>query len=135
MCCPGCEAVAQSIVDNQLTDFYRFRTEKSLTAPSAEEQAEILAQLALYDEPELQEDFVTTTDTYQEVQLTLEGITCAACGWLIERHLAKAPGIIQNAVNVSAARAVIKWDPKLTTLAKIMADLKQFGYQAFPFSP
>lgn len=135
MCCPGCAAVAQSIVDNQLTDFYRFRTEKSLTAPSIEEQADILAQLSLYDEPELQEDFVTSTDAFQEVQLTLEGITCAACGWLIERHLAKAPGILQNAVNVSAARAVIKWDPNITTLATIMADLKHIGYSAYPFSP
>ena len=135
MCCPGCEAVAQSIVDNQLTDFYRFRTEKSLTAPSAKEQSDILEQLALYDEPELQEDFVTSTEAYQEVQLTLEGITCAACGWLIERHLAKAPGVLQNAVNVSTARAVVKWDPKVTTLATIMADLKHIGYYAYPFSP
>ena len=135
MCCPGCAAVAQSIVDNQLTDFYRFRTEKSQTAPTEAEQAALLAELALYDEPELQADFVGYDGQYQSVQLTLEGITCAACGWLIERHLAKAHGVIQNAVNVSNARATIKWDPSQTTLATILADLKHIGYKAYPFSP
>jgi Cu2+-exporting ATPase len=26
MCCPGCQAVAQAIVENGLTDFYQYRT-------------------------------------------------------------------------------------------------------------
>ena len=27
MCCPGCQAVAEAIVDNGLEDYYQFRTE------------------------------------------------------------------------------------------------------------
>ena len=27
MCCPGCEAVAQAIIDNGLNDYYKYRTE------------------------------------------------------------------------------------------------------------
>jgi len=92
MCCPGCAAVAQSIVDNQLTDYYQFRTEKAQRAPSASEQAELLAKVSVYDAPELQQDFVLDQGNLKEVQLTLEGITCAACGWLIERHLVKQGG-------------------------------------------
>ena len=68
------------------------------------------------------------------MQLTLEGITCAACGWLIERHLVKQAGIIQNTVNVGAARASIKWDPTLTSLSTILGGLSGIGYDAQPFS-
>ena len=135
MCCPGCAAVAQSIVDNQLTDYYQFRTEKAQRAPSAVEQAELLAKLSVYDAPELQQDFVLDQGVLKEVQLTLEGITCAACGWLIERHLIKQPGVIQNAVNVGAARASIKWDPTVTSLSTILSGLSGIGYDAQPFSP
>ncbi|HCF78172.1 MAG TPA: cadmium-translocating P-type ATPase [Glaciecola sp.] len=135
MCCPGCAAVAQSIVDNQLTDYYQFRTEKAQRAPSASEQAELLAKVSVYDAPELQQDFVLDQGNLKEVQLTLEGITCAACGWLIERHLVKQPGIIQNTVNVGAARASIKWDPTMTSLSTILSGLSGIGYDAQPFSP
>lgn len=135
MCCPGCAAVAQSIVDNQLTDYYQFRTETAQQAPSVEEHAALLATLSIYDAPELQQDFVLDQGQYKEVQLTLEGITCAACGWLIERHLVKQPGVIQNAVNVGAARASIKWDPASTSLSAILSGLSSIGYDAQPFSP
>ena len=135
MCCPGCQAVAQSIVDNQLTDYYQFRTEKAIQAPSAEEQAALLAKLSIYDAPELQTDFVLDMGELKEVQLTIEGITCAACGWLIERHLVKQDGIVQNAVNVSAARASIKWDPKKISLSAILSGLSTLGYEVQPFSP
>lgn len=135
MCCPGCAAVAQSIVDNQLTDYYQFRTEKAQRAPSAEEQAQLFAQLSIYDAPELQRDFVLDNGAHKEVQLTLEGITCAACGWLIERHLIKQAGILHNAVNVGNARASITWDPSVISLSKILSGLKSIGYNAQPFSP
>ena len=32
MCCPGCKAVAEAIVNAGLSDFYRYRTEVSPTA-------------------------------------------------------------------------------------------------------
>ena len=35
MCCPGCEAVAQTIVDNGLSDYYLSRTQHARTADVA----------------------------------------------------------------------------------------------------
>ena len=32
MCCKGCEAVAQAIINAGLTDFYRYRTDSAPTA-------------------------------------------------------------------------------------------------------
>ena len=35
MCCPGCEAVAQAIVDNGLGDYYKTRTGYGVSAAEA----------------------------------------------------------------------------------------------------
>lgn len=95
MCCPGCKAVAETIVESGLEDYYRFRT-----APAEQgDQAlnDTLTQLAIYDEPALQDEFVHEQGDLKEIQLTVEGITCAACGWLIEKQLSKVEGVKQVA--------------------------------------
>ena len=51
MCCPGCEAVATAIVENNLTSFYKHRTDKNQTA--GELIPDELMRLDLYDKPQL----------------------------------------------------------------------------------
>ena len=81
MCCPGCQAVAQAIVDAGLTDFYRYRTESPGTA--AELVPQVLREHELYDREDLQRSFVRGTGgQLREASLILEGIVCAACVWL-----------------------------------------------------
>lgn len=133
MCCPGCQAVAQAIVENGLADYYNFRTE-----PAARGDAlldDTLERLKVYDQPAVQEEFVFATGKHRQIQLTVEGITCAACGWLIEKQMAKAAGVVQVAVNVSARRAIITWDPTVTELSQILQNFQQIGYKASPFQP
>ncbi|GGD52649.1 heavy metal translocating P-type ATPase [Lacimicrobium alkaliphilum] len=134
MCCPGCQAVAEAIVDNGLDDYYKFRTEPAARADdSALEQT--LAKLKLYDQPELQEEFVTTDDKLSVIQLSVEGISCAACAWLIEKKLAGVPGIAQVGVNVSARRALVRWQADRINLSEILATIEKIGYHALPFQP
>ncbi|NVK56730.1 MAG: cadmium-translocating P-type ATPase [Alteromonadaceae bacterium] len=133
MCCPGCQAVAEAIVENGLEDYYQFRTE-----PAAQGNADLtdtLSKLSMYDDPALQEDFVYDDGAQKEIQLTVEGITCAACGWLIEKQLARVTGIAQVAVNVSERRAVVSWIPEAIQLSGILNALKKIGYTALPFQP
>lgn len=131
MCCPGCQAVSQAIVDNGLESYYEFRTEPAARGDAALDNT--MAQLAVYDEPELQEEFVYEHGTHKQIQLTVEGITCAACGWLIEKQLAKLKGIGQVSVNVSARRAMITWDASNVKLSAILSRLKSIGYESLPF--
>ncbi len=56
MCCPGCAAVAQAIVDNGLDDYYKYRTEQSIKADNL--VPEELEQLELYNNTKLQKQFV-----------------------------------------------------------------------------
>ncbi|MFA3790238.1 heavy metal translocating P-type ATPase [Aliiglaciecola sp. SL4] len=131
MCCPGCQAVAEAIVENGLEDYYRFRTE---FADKGDEQlTETLDRLKAYDHEEIQQEFVVDDGSQKQIQLTIEGISCAACGWLIERQLLKTPGIKRIAVNVSARRATINWIDSQLKLSEIISQLESVGYHALPF--
>ena len=90
VCCPGCQAVAQSIVDNGLEDYYRFRTEPAVKGD--ELLTETLDKLTAFDAVEIQEEFVIDEGETKQIQLSIEGISCAACAWLIEKQLAKTHG-------------------------------------------
>ena len=104
-CCAGCQAVAQSIIDAGLGNYYKQRTadaEKSELPPP-----EVLSQLKLYDLPEVQADFVEVgAGDEREAVLMLGGITCAACVWLIEQQLLRMKGVVRvdlNTVPTAAA--------------------------------
>ncbi len=134
MCCHGCEAVAEAIVAAGLTDFYRHRT-----APSRRPEdliPEPLRGLALYDRPDLQKSFVRAEGEHvREAALILEGIVCAACVWLNERHVNYLPGVLEFRVNYSTHRARLRWDERQIKLSEILAAIGAIGYVAHPFDP
>lgn len=131
MCCPGCQAVAEAIVENGLDDYYRYRTKAGDKA--RDDLTDTLHQLAIYDQANIQHDFVLQQGQYNQIQLTVSGINCAACGWLIERQLLKLSGIKQVTVNVTSSRALLTWSPKDLALSEIMASIEHIGYHARPF--
>jgi Cu2+-exporting ATPase len=134
MCCKGCEAVAEAIVTGGLTDYYRFRTSNSLTA--REIVPEFLRQTAVYNHPEIQKTFVRTVgENRREATLILEGITCAACVWLNERHLRQLRGVLSVQINYSTHRAQIAWDETQIHLSNILEAVSRIGYLAHPYDP
>lgn len=129
----GCQAVAESIVENGLQDYYKHRTE--LPQKPEDLVPEVLRQLALYDHPEVQKSFVLTSEGHQkEASLILEGITCAACVWLNERHLKQLKGVLSVSVNYSSQRARVIWNDDEIQLSQILAEINKIGYHAHPFS-
>lgn len=131
MCCVGCHAVAQTIVDNDLTDYYRYRTEP---APKSDSLVpEQLKRTALLDDESLQDEFAFKEGDNKETILTVEGISCAACAWLIEMQLAKLPGLLNISVNATTQRATVKWQDSITKLSTILLAINNIGYKALPF--
>jgi len=134
MCCHGCAAVAQAIVAASLTDFYRHRTAPSRRAEDL--IPEQLRGLELYDRPDLQKSFVRAESEHiREAALILEGIVCAACVWLSERHVNALPGVLEFRVNYSTHRARVRWDEQQIKLSDILAAVAAIGYVAHPFDP
>lgn len=134
MCCPGCEAVAHAIVENDLTSFYKHRTDKSRTA--GELVPEELMKLDLYDKPQLQKTFVRDDGgDVKEAALMLEGIVCAACVWLNEKYVLSLPGVLEFRVNYSTHRAQLKWHNDEIQLSEVLRAIESIGYHAHPFDP
>ncbi|WP_429034995.1 heavy metal translocating P-type ATPase [Aeromonas veronii] len=130
MCCPGCQAVAETIMECGLASYYDHRTAPGTKGDLVPEE---LAALTHYDLAEVQQEFVTDNGTLREIQLTVEGLTCAACAWLIERHLMTLTGLRYINVNTTIHRARIKWDPDQLSLSDILKGFAQIGYRAYPF--
>ncbi|MBK1680029.1 heavy metal translocating P-type ATPase [Rhodocyclus tenuis] len=134
MCCIGCQAVAQSIVDNGLADYYRHRD--ALPESPREALPAVLADLRLYDNADFQKSFVRTLGADErEAALLLEGITCSACIWLNEQHLSRLPGVLAADINYATRRARVRWDERRIRLSDILAAVAAIGYRAYPYDP
>lgn len=132
MCCAGCEAVARAIVENGLATYYERRD--ALPDSPREAVPAALRDLALFDHPEFQRGFVRPVGEHErEAALILEGITCAACVWLNEEHLARLPGVVAVDVNYSTRRARVRWDERRIRLSEILAAIAAIGYRASPY--
>lgn len=126
-CCYGCQAVTQAIIDGGLGEFYRHRDQHSqkIDANSVD--------FTPYDLPEVQEEFVVTSaEGHRQAFIAIGGLTCAACVWLIEKHLDRVAGLIQARVNASSHRATLTYDPEQVKLSTILTTLSKIGYQPQP---
>jgi Cu2+-exporting ATPase len=133
MCCPGCAAVAQAIVDNGLDDYYRTR---SGVSPTAARASLVPPELLLYDAPEIIAGFATPQgDAGEDYEATLSvgGIRCGACVWLVERRLAAIPGVQSAALNVATEKLIVRWQPALCRPSDFLGALRELGYDAWPF--
>ena len=95
----------RAIVAAGLSNFYHHRTAPSRRAEDL--IPEPLRGLELYDRPELQKSFVhVESEHVRDAALMMEGIVCAACVWLNERHVSRLPGVLEFRVNYSTHRAL-----------------------------
>lgn len=128
MCCPGCKAVAEAIALEGLSSYYHSRTTYAGRATP-----EVQPDLKIYDDPEVQVGFVRSCGgDERETTLIIEGITCAACVWLNERHLAGLDGVLAAEINYATKRASVRWDKSRIALSVILAQIEAIGYHAWP---
>jgi Cu2+-exporting ATPase len=131
-CCPGCQAVCKAIVDAGLADYYRYRTDRAVSARHRI-IPEFLQQVELYDRPEIQHGFVTAEQDWREAALLLENIRCPACLWLNERQLRSLDGVIDVHIDDVTQRARVRWDPGRIRLSDILRAIAGIGYIAHPY--
>jgi len=132
MCCVGCQAVAQAIVENGLEDYYTSRD--AMPESPREAMPAILDQLLMFDHAEFQKSFVRELGEHErEASLILEGITCSACVWLNERHIGQLPGVTGVDVNYATRRARVRWDSRRIKLSDILSAISAIGYRAYPY--
>ncbi|MGR5212479.1 heavy metal translocating P-type ATPase [Vibrio rotiferianus] len=130
MCCPGCETVAQTIVESGLVSYYQYRTAPAEKADLVPEQLQALIH---YDNEDVQSEFVRHHENTSEVTLSLEGVSCAACAWLIEKQVSGVKGLVSIRVNTTTNRALLAWDKTQVRLSELLSVIHRLGYKAAPF--
>lgn len=131
-CCVGCLAAAQTIIDSGLGEYYRFHDpDQTPAAPPVNERDR--EQLALYDRDDVQADFVRQLDSGQyEATLMIDGVSCAACSWLIEKRLQQHSGVSAR-FNQTTHRLLLRWQAKEVALSSLFIALHSLGYRAQPY--
>lgn len=129
VCCAGCRAAAQLIAQLGLEEFYRFRTASSRTpAPSTTEWQH-------FDEPRLIQALTRAEGDDRSVMLLIDGLTCAACSWLIGRSLERIDGVSRASVNSATGRASIVWDEGKVALSRLLQVIADLGYRPHVVTP
>ena len=123
VCCPGCRAAAQLIAQLGLEDFYRFRT-----APPAK-PVDCGEDWSSYDDPSVFGSLTRLESGGRGVNLAIDGVTCAACSWLINRSLQQLDGVVHASVNTATGRAHVVWDESRVGLSKLMRVIAELGYR------
>ncbi|MGN2625123.1 heavy metal translocating P-type ATPase [Stutzerimonas balearica] len=131
LCCPGCQAVAEAIVKGGLESYYQHRSDAAI---NPEALPKVLGEeLALYDRADVQQPFVRHEGELASTSLMIEGISCAACGWLIERHVRNLAGVAEASLNLSNHRLQVRWSDTALPLSELLAELRRIGYAAHPY--
>jgi Cu2+-exporting ATPase len=131
-CCLGCMAIAEMLVSHRLDNFYRHRSALSRRPDTLTGARE--SEIRLYDEAELQAEFVELReDGAQTAALNIQGITCAACIWLLEREVSRLPGVLALVINHSSHKAHLVWRQAEQPLSEILLLLLKLGFRATPY--
>ncbi|HQU16276.1 MAG: copper-translocating P-type ATPase [Chromatiales bacterium 21-64-14] len=64
----------------------------------------------------------------QNIELGIEGMTCASCAARVERALGKLAGVQEASVNLATERASVAYDEARLTPAQILEAVREVGY-------
>jgi heavy metal translocating P-type ATPase len=70
-----------------------------------------------------------------ETGLFLSGLRCASCVNRVERELRAAPGVAEAAVSYTSHRALVRFDPELTSAPGLAARVEALGFGAAAYDP
>jgi len=134
MCCVGCLAVAEMLEAQGLSDWYRHR--EGPTGVQPERVPDVLEKLAWLEADaiglERSARSSPSDPDVRELTLLVTGLGCAACVWLIERHLERLAGIVSARVDLVSHRLRLAWRPRQVGLEDVIVRLAQIGFGARP---
>jgi Cu2+-exporting ATPase len=136
-CCRGCQGAYELIRGWGLEEFYDLRD-----CPSSESKVDDSSSTAYsdLDDPSLlgrSAPFPVDCEGGHKrfrSRLSLSGLHCVACVWLIERACERVDGWQSSTVNMHARSVDIVFDPEVIRLSRIAGILHQIGYRVAPLS-
>lgn len=127
-CCAGCRTAASILREHGLEQYYSLPQRRSKPAQGTG------AGYEHFDHPSFHELYVSRDRSgHCSVELSLEGVHCASCVWLVERLPLIVDGVRRAELQVRRALARIEWDPAIVRLSEIARCLDSLGYPPHPF--
>ncbi len=128
MCCHGCRAAAEFIHASGLGAFYSHREPP---APAGLRPA--ATTYAAYDGEARQRRYVhRSADGTAEVTLSVDGLYCAACGWLLTSALQRHPATVSADLNPATQRLVLRWRGAEAPLSELLQRIAGLGFRPQP---
>ncbi|NOZ61892.1 MAG: mercuric transport protein MerTP [Calditrichaeota bacterium] len=70
-----------------------------------------------------------TSENFQQVDLNIEGMTCAGCEATINQAVSTVPGVVKVTSDYKTGQAVVKIDSSKASLDSIVAVINRSGYR------
>lgn len=121
-CCAGCQFVYNFLQSKSLTQFYDLRKTSSETCPLPVQSS--ISNYTFLDDPEVVKKLGTDEN---RIRLYLDGLTCTACIWLLEKLPDYCPAAESARVDLSTSIIEVYRKPN-GSFAAIAQTLNQLGY-------
>ena len=137
VCGDACRTAVETIANAGLDAWYGLRTHADAQGAATADPRH-RAELDAWRVPEVEAALVRpgggSGGGASAVTLTVEGMRCAGCAWLVERLLGKIPGVNDAAVDFPLRRAEVRFDARTTRLHTLLDTLAKAGYRAAPYT-
>ena len=151
VCGEACRTAVETIANAGLDAWYGLRTHSDAQGAATDDPRH-RAELDTWRVPEVEasllrrsgnsgddDDHRTSTalghaPATSAITLTVEGMRCAGCAWLVERLLASVPGVTTATVDFPLRRAEVQFDTRTTRLYTLLETLAKAGYRATPYT-
>ena len=124
-CCRGCQGAYRMICEAGLGNFY-LRSDR--TTPTVTKSA-----ASHYTETDLSHHIISEGDLCR-IDILVSGITCPSCVWLLERMLARVPGVEYVSLSYSGGIASLRFNPEMVAPLEIFSVIADLGYSPRPYS-
>ncbi|MCC6588515.1 MAG: heavy metal translocating P-type ATPase metal-binding domain-containing protein [Bryobacterales bacterium] len=126
-CCLGCQNVYTILVESGVVSSGRDLRETDLFKQSLKLG---LVSTGGGERRSIPPDAVTT-----EMVLSVSGMWCTACGWLIEHAVSKERGVVNVEVAFASDLVRVKYCPQYLPPQRITERIESLGYRAQPYDP
>ncbi len=123
-CCAGCAVAFETILALGLGNYYQQRLLDPELRPPRPETS---------DRFDLIRSISPLPDGNHELTLSVDGVQCGACVWLIEQVLGREPAVKKARVNMTTRRLHLVWHGPPDTAHPLIRTVESLGYRCVPF--